>query len=271
MESSTASQATVFPPRFGSPSDIYETADPVCIGSGSFATIYVTKGNPIAFKVVHYESDSEALLEEFGALRELYQKCASSPGFLVPGPKGFYDPAMMMVVFHSGQSVPLMTASPEAIAARPIPTLFDGVYSKHGRAMYAMTRVHRFPVDMAHILSEKYIPSSFSVKDPPFLLRLYFGKQLKITRFTNTRNFPVDIERYEYLRDTAQATLPGSPPLPPVLELVGYMGQTLGKIHFYAGYDARDVEFICGGDGWSEACFYVIDFNQVNNCPFLCM
>ena len=99
-------------PSTASP-DVNENADQLCTGSGSFATVYVTKGNPIAFKVVHYEFDSEALLEEFGALRELYPKCASSPGFLVPGPKRFYDPAKMMVVFHPGQSVPLMTASPE--------------------------------------------------------------------------------------------------------------------------------------------------------------
>ena len=260
---------TPLSPVFDSGSMVYESAGPLCIGSGSFATVYVTKGNPVAFKVVHHQSESKTVLAEFEVLRAVYENCRSIPGFMVPGPKGYFDPHEGTIVFRSGRTVPVVTAGPSSMAAKSVPTLFDGVSHIHHRAMYAMDRVHRFPEALSRVLAEKYLPAS--VTDLPFLLRIYLGKVVRSTGFINTRKFPVDSERYEYLRRTAELTLPEFPPLPPVRKVARYMGQTLAKVHFRAGYDTRDIEFVCGGDGWAEACFYIIDFNQVSSCPFLCM
>ena len=73
-----------------------------------------------------------------------------------------------------------------------------------------MDRVHRFPEALSRVLAEKYLPAS--VTDLLFLLRIYLGKVVRSTGFINTRKFPVDSERYEYLRRTTELTLPEFPP-----------------------------------------------------------
>lgn len=37
----------------------------------------------------------------------------------------------------------------------------------------------------------------------------------------------------------------------------------LSKMHFRTGFDARDVEFVLGGDGWRGVKPFILDFNQV--------
>jgi hypothetical protein len=41
------------------------------------------------------------------------------------------------------------------------------------------------------------------------------------------------------------------------------MGEILGRFHWHAGYDGRDIEFVMGGASFSGVALFVIDFNQV--------
>jgi len=41
------------------------------------------------------------------------------------------------------------------------------------------------------------------------------------------------------------------------------MGEMLGRLHWRAGYDGRDVEFVMGGASFSGVAMYIIDFNQM--------
>lgn len=50
--------------------------------------------------------------------------------------------------------------------------------------------------------------------------------------------------------------------LPSAEEVALEMGDMLARIHWRAGFDARDVEFVMGDDMASSVAFYVIDFNQ---------
>lgn len=50
----------------------------------------------------------------------------------------------------------------------------------------------------------------------------------------------------------------------PSVEDIAYgMGETLGHLHWRAGYDGRNIEFIMGGASFSGVALYIIDFNQV--------
>jgi hypothetical protein len=50
-----------------------------------------------------------------------------------------------------------------------------------------------------------------------------------------------------------------------VQEIVFGMGEMLGHLHWRAGYDAHDVEFVMGGASFSGVALFVIDFNQVRH------
>ncbi|KAJ7205302.1 hypothetical protein GGX14DRAFT_368238 [Mycena pura] len=99
----------------------------------------------------------------------------------------------------------------------------------------------------------------------PSLCRLYLGKifdrtgQTARPRFFSTANFPLDEARYEALRGAVSD-------LPTLSEVAQGMGAMLALLHFRGLVDARDVEFVLGGDGYGDHTFYVIDFNQVR--PF---
>ncbi|KIL60785.1 hypothetical protein M378DRAFT_907321 [Amanita muscaria Koide BX008] len=41
------------------------------------------------------------------------------------------------------------------------------------------------------------------------------------------------------------------------------MGELLGRLHWRAGYDGRDVEFVMGGVSFSGVAMYIIGFNQM--------
>lgn len=97
------------------------------------------------------------------------------------------------------------------------------------------------------------------LSDP--LCRVYLRKVYPATpgRFFNSANFPLDAARYNNLREST----PTNMELPDLLEVAAGMGEMLGRIHFMGGYDARDIEFVLGGDGFSGFSLYVIDFNQI--------
>ena len=101
----------------------------------------------------------------------------------------------------------------------------------------------------------------------PTLCRLYFGKVIKELgpdglpkRFFNSANFPLDVSRYRKLWEMAAYTLPS--------KKLG-LGETLGCVHWRAGYDGRDVEFVMDGASFSGLVMYMIDFNQVCRCLLL--
>lgn len=67
----------------------------------------------------------------------------------------------------------------------------------------------------------------------------------------------MDVERYNAIRDLIQDA-------PSVDDVAHGMGERLSRIHWLAGYDARDIKFVMGGDGLGDVTFFVIDFNQVH-------
>lgn len=101
----------------------------------------------------------------------------------------------------------------------------------------------------------------------PTLCRLYFGKVIKElgpggrpNRFFNSANFPLDVSRYGKLLEVA---VEGDCVYPSVEDVAYGMGEMLGRLHWHAGYDGRDVEFVMGGASFSGVAMYIIDFNQV--------
>lgn len=70
------------------------------IGAGSFAYIYVTGGDAIAFKTCQRKEGEDELHAEFNALRELYSKCSTDSFFAIPRPFGFYDHSTAMFVVN---------------------------------------------------------------------------------------------------------------------------------------------------------------------------
>lgn len=113
-------------------------------------------------------------------------------------------------------------------------------------------------------IRQLYYPPNLSDAPPPFLCRLYFGKQVRHSKFVNPVNFPLDVARYTALcaRPDIRAQLL------PIEEVVGGMGEMLARVHWIAGYDARDIEFVMGGTGYGAVRYYVFDFNQVHACLF---
>ncbi|KAI1781599.1 hypothetical protein LXA43DRAFT_908313 [Ganoderma leucocontextum] len=110
----------------------------------------------------------------------------------------------------------------------------------------------------AHFYPTRTVSSSNSVPLPlPLMCRLYFGKELRPSAFVNPTNFPLDAARYDLLQG-------GDDDIPPKNEVAAGMGEMLALIHWHAGYDARDVEFVMAGAPDSAAVrLYVIDFNQM--------
>ena len=122
---------------------------------------------------------------------------------------------------------------------------------------------------IARRIREHFYPPRSTVTDSggvqvnvpaPVICRLYFGKELlRPSAFVNPVNFPLDAARYDLLRDRYDNI-----DVPPKEEVAGGMGEMLAAIHWKAGFDARDVEFVMSGAPYSGGLrFYVIDFNQV--------
>lgn len=51
---------------------------------------------------------------------------------------------------------------------------------------------------------------------------------------------------------------------PTVDDIAHGMGEMLGRLHWHAGYDDHDIEFIMGGASSGGIAMNVIDFNQVS-------
>ncbi|KAF9046826.1 hypothetical protein BDZ89DRAFT_1108647 [Hymenopellis radicata] len=232
-----------------------EPAEPICIGAGSFAEIYVISGGPIAYKQM-FGSDGAALRFEYDALSVIYQRCHDSQSFFaIPRPFAFNDPSGL-IAFHTTSPIPLHRRP------RPVrPIVNQALLSIFRSPVYAMDRVQALPPRASAKLTALYFPRT--VETGPLLCRLYFGKTFtgaRIPSFYNTQNFPLDEGRYNTLASLF-------PRLPSVTEVVQGMAEMLARLHYRASMDARDVEFVLGGDGGSGFTFFVIDFNQVRYWP----
>jgi len=135
-------------------------------------------------------------------------------------------------------------------------------------AVYSMDQVSPLPPTVAkqiHLLFYPSLPPSSESAPDPTLCRLYFGKviqevntQGRPTRFFNSSNFPLDVARYSRLVVALKHV-----EFPTAEILAKGMGEMVGRLHWHAGFDARDVEFVLGGLGFSDVAPYVIDFNQM--------
>ena len=99
-----------------------------------------------------------------------------------------------------------------------------------------MERVSTVPPPLAKRIRELCFPDAFKHDVRPFLGRIYFCQRRTPTtgRFFNPLNFPIT--------PACLAAL-GLP----CERLAANMGAALARIHFVAGYDGRDVEFVLGG------------------------
>ncbi|KAF9046825.1 hypothetical protein BDZ89DRAFT_1155091 [Hymenopellis radicata] len=230
---------------------------PICIGAGSFAEIYVINGGRVAYKQIR-SSDGAALRSEYDALRAVYRRCNTDSFFGIPRPLAFNDPAHDSTGYS--MSSPSPPSSQRRRPARPV-VAEEELLIFHS-ATYAMDRIHALPPNARARLRALYIPPTSTIEAGPVICRLYFGKTLgtRISRFYNTLNFPLDEGRYNTLVSIF-------PELPSATEVAQGIAEMLARLHYRASIDARDVEFILGGDGGAGFTFFVIDFNQVRYWP----
>ncbi|RPD62716.1 hypothetical protein L226DRAFT_324399 [Lentinus tigrinus ALCF2SS1-7] len=237
-----------------------EVAAPVRLGAGSFATVYAISGGPVAYKRVHNIDEASTLQDEYEMLDKIYWCCNTDYSFFgIPRALAYNNPLVEpddggFITTDTAASSPFCKLKPRRRSDRP--TVTRKLMSVFDAPTYAMDRVHALPWDVRVFLKDKFFPPAVQVG--PALCRLYFGKTLSndTPKFVNSSNFPLDVHRYGVLRTYM-------PELPPAEEVAEGMGEMLGWMHNRAGADARDVEFVLGGDGAGGYTFFVIDFNQV--------
>ncbi|TDL27982.1 hypothetical protein BD410DRAFT_781914 [Rickenella mellea] len=224
----------------------------VTIGRGSFASVHVLTGRPVAFKAVLDSSRTNELHREFAMLCELYQARDRDSIFSFTCP----------IAYHDSESPDGFTDS--GGAQRFSVSIDDLQLLNFPTAVFAMDHVIPLPPSTAKSIRQFYPAGSDSAPDPS-LCRLYFGKEIQVTgqsgrphTFFNSSNFPLDSNRYRHI------TIPKDCYVTPEKIAFG-MGQTISRIHWHMGYDARDIEFVLGGRGFSDVGLYVIDFNQMRH------
>ncbi|TFY74431.1 hypothetical protein EWM64_g9581, partial [Hericium alpestre] len=233
-----------------------ESTIPIRIGAGSFATIFSSPGRSIVFKVAHSQLDSATVREEFNSLHSVYTLCNSDSIFAIPRAFAFYDPQTREIF-----SFP---ASPPRGRRRGPRSHFNPQFFAKlpDSACYVMDRAAPLPMSIGENIRSKYYSERAIASGAafPLLCRLYFGKTLGplASRFINPNNFPLDVARYDQLWQERQDDLS------PKEEVAEGMGEMLSKIHWIAGYDARDVEFVMAGAPHAATTrLYVIDYNQM--------
>ncbi|THH28733.1 hypothetical protein EUX98_g5459 [Antrodiella citrinella] len=208
------------------------------IGAGSFATVYVVRGGPIAYK------------------QKIYLECQADSFFNIPRPFAFNDPDLHPDGFISCSPSPI-PGQRHPTSSRPHVT--PGLMVPFIKATYAMDRVLAFPYDASKAIVSAYFPAN--LQDATIsLCRLYFGMIYPTTsrpRFVTASNFPLDEHRYTKLLESFPEFLQ------PVRAVAHGMGEMLAKLHYNAGVDGRDIEFVLGGSGGADFVYFVIDFNQI--------
>ena len=255
-----------------------EPTTPSRIGAGSFAAVYASPGRPIAIKVAHSPDDTAQVEWEFASLQAVLAATQNKPDafFMVPRPLACYDPQTERLLFPprpvpiaSSPNVQERTGIRGRLAPHPRPFNPEFFTGLPPRPCYVMDRAAPLPPHIARSIRERFYPLVASVQPelalplpPPLICRLYFGKELQLRprAFVNPANFPLDAARYGLLRSEHDD-------IPSKEEVAQGMGEMLAVIHWEAGYDARDVEFVMTGAQDSVGVrFYVIDFNQVRRC-----
>jgi len=229
---------------------IEEPETPVRIGTGSFAVVYVISGGLIAFKEVSHTDNSEELHREYNTLCDVYLRC-NTDFFAIPRAFAFSNP--LTGDFSTTAPNPPSVTWPRR-TTRPLVTPDLGACFQ--QPTYAMDRVHALPITVRRHLAKHYFPPN--VSRGPALCRLYLGRNYTgaaPSRFFNTNNFPLDETRYTQLATLFEF-------LPPAADVARAMGDMLFRLHHLASVDARDIEFVLGGDGGAGFTFFIIDFNQ---------
>jgi hypothetical protein len=218
------------------------------LGAGSFATVYAcTAWASAAVKQVADPARTAELEREHAALDAL---AAAWP----PAPAGPSD-RLMFQVPHC-----LELYADYAAFAAANDVRHDAASANLGLgAVYVMERVWTVPPPLAKIIRQHCFPDAFKDDVRPFLGRIYFGRRRSpaTNRFFNPLNFAVT--------PACLAAL-GLP----CASLAASMGTALARVHFVAGFDGRDVEFVLGGatrHSNVEPAFFVIDFNQMRRVP----
>lgn len=230
----------------------------VKIGQGSFASVWAAGG--LAFKVCLHASGQDELKQEFNHLTVIHKTCNfSNHFFLIPRPVAF-SPLQDIDLIFSPSSV-----DPAVSSRRHIPDIGPARFQElrlHGleTAAFALSRVREITLTVAEYVRQHFYPSHCPLNAPlARLCRIYLGKPTSApSRFLNTNNFNLDLKRY------TQLALAMS--LPSAAQVAFGMGETLGRLHFAAKLDGRDIEFVLGSVGEEISEYYCLDFNQVSFC-----
>lgn len=232
----------------------------VSIGRGSFATVFILSGRPVAFKQVISLGRTPDLKVEFETLCRLYNFYNTDSFFAIPRPLAYFDSGIPGS-FVSSASSPISKSQSRGV--RPLVTHDDFSALQLDRAAYAMDQVFPLPLSIALIIRKLFYPPGQDTATLPSLCRLYFGKVIdtssraRLIQFFNSANFPLDVARYRRLFQA------NADDYPMVDDIAHGMGEMLSRLHWIAGYDGRDVEFIMGGASFSGIAMNIIDFNQV--------
>lgn len=225
------------------------------IGQGSFASIWGAGG--LAFKVCLQASGQDDLKQEFELLAVIYKTCNSNPFFLIPRALAFstlQEIDLLITPASSGPAVSSHRRRPDIVPARFEDLRLHGLET----AAFALSRVREITLTVAEYVRQQFYPAHSPPNAPlARLCRLYLGKPTTApSRFLNTNNFILDLQRY--------AELASAIPLPSPAQVAFGMGETLGRLHFAVNVDARDIEFVLGSTGEEISEYYCFDFNQVS-------
>ena len=268
VELGKISQASCTKPLSNPSMDTMDAVNPswnvVTIGRGSFASVCILTGRPVAFKQVLFPERALELKAEFEAICKLYDLCNSDSFFAIPRPLACFDPLL-----PNSYISPIVSPSRQG-RARPLVSHGDFKALGLPNAAYAMTQVLPLPLSTAQLIRTLFYPPGQKEATLPTLCRLCFGRVLDVpttngrpTRFFNSANFPLDAARYLRLVETGNAEIYNK------IEDIAYgMGEMLGRLHWFGGYDGRDIEFVMGGFSFSGVSMNLIDFNQVCCCCF---
>jgi hypothetical protein len=208
---------------------------------GSFGRVLVssTTGG-LAFKQTLDPRHRDDLMSEYEIYRRIAQPLRKAK-FRVPKPLKFYN------------SVPELKARYEVKLDTEGP-------------LFSMYCVQSASVAMANVIRHNFVPerarSSFVGLR---LCRLYFGVDTPLflskrqrSQFVNTSNYQLCSKDVDFLRDNG--VIPSVFTCPTIAT---GMGEALAVFHHELKLDARDIEFVMGGDEEELASLWVIDFNQV--------
>ena len=218
------------------------------LGAGSFATVYAcTAWASVAVKQVADPAREPELKREHAALAALVAVWPPAPA----GSSGRPE-------FQVPRCLEWYASFAAFAAANDV--RHDAASANLGLGgVYLMERVWTVPPPLAKLIRQHCFPAAFIDDVQPFLGRIYFGRRREPAtgRFFNPLNFA--------LTPACLAAL-GLP----CESVAASMGTALARVHFVAGFDGRDVEFVLGGAAHHanvEPAFFVIDFNQMRLVP----